>query len=1393
MSKGIDISGTSNRIYTKIDPNNNNIKHLVIQTGISSGYLELSSNLVLVNKDLSVYGELYLQGIPLETSFNSLYNQVQNLSGADIALDLTTITSDITNLNNIISNLDLSFTNLELFQDLSSKFYILENSFNNLNLDFLDEVSQNIYTLDLSVNTLQNQINNINISNNFLTYEELDNSLNDYVLEISLNNYVTYANLDNSLNAYVTYTNLDNSLNAYVTYTNLDNSLNAYVTYTNLDNSLNTYITYTNLDNSLNAYITYTNLDNSLNDYVTYTNLDNSLNDYVTYTNLDNSLNNYVTYTILDNSLNTYVTYTTLDNSLNTYVTYTTLDNSLNYYVLETSLNNYVTYTNLDNSLNNYVTYDQLETSLNLYALSGSFITREELDLSLANVNTNISGNFVTETSFNDLQNKSDNFFFFFKLKPWPPIYNNGSYSYPISNYGNSFSYNFGNFSNSYIDNFSNNSKNLQLFWKIPPRIFLDSTLNINNINYLPIYNNLIIQYKEQNNLYWSELLKIDNFPDPSNNSSYSDYNNKNDISMNFILNLTRDTSQGNNTNSIVISDNSFNINISGGFNNFQNSKAYQFRIFLNNISDLSNNFDKKNDQYDYQDISNNYLYFPDTSNVYFLTASRGDPKAPTNITFSDVDFYSVLISVELGSTTADTNNIISIPIPSDDNDNKLIFILDLLATKNSNYKKYIPYSINSYIIDDISNNNNPSTISNFTLTSLQTLEPEFTYNLSNYGMYFANDVSNISYASINQIFITPPPLRNEVNSDFNLYISNISLFNTNLLNYNSNLDFLNVKWRETNETKSFYFFNDSNSIFNINSNNLNYKLFNSLKTLNFNYKNNINEPRGIDLNNNNLCSFIMYSQKLKDSNESNIYTPFTIDSSFNNFLTTTVNNNNNKYTLNYNSQDIDPNGTSNTTYSKTNGYYSGLVLNDICYNIDLNDFFDITSDLCFNNIKLKTKITQEFNNASYNKEQEYLIYKITDDLSQNITLDSSSSSFDLIYDESNNGTYFGLTSIKPHNTKIDLVFSGLLNNLSKYIRPTNNTLATLNLKVNSSTTIQNNSNSNNINWQLNSNNQSQNINHSYSVYPLSNLNSTYGTYEGVHNNLTGFVDLTINDNVFAIDLSSNYLNLQLENGKIIDISNKYFWNIGTLANINNNNNNYFNDMSMIVFNNNPLDNIDHYSLGGTFYNPYSSNSYIKYNQALYQKQSSHTFYSGINNIFYKNYSIYKGNNKNTDYSLIDNSGDDINYTISTPYWFNNNTADHTINNRYKWICYDLDLSNITITTENVVLDLNVNKNYIGTNYLFYIKLKYKPGVQVKNQDISYSKWFDCLSVLNTGLSDIQRVTTNKSGVYNNNINSGTYPLQLILPYLLSATNLTLLIGLYDYDLNINDLDISFN
>ena len=996
----------------------------------------------------------------------------------------------------------------------------------------------------------------------------------------------------------------------------------------------------------------------------------------------------------------------------------------------------------------------------------------------------------MSEASFNELQNRSDNFFFFFKLKPWSLVYINGNYNYPISGYGNEFKYDIGDFSLSYIDNFSTASKNLQLFWKIPPRLFLDSNLSSNNINYVPLYNNLIIEYKEETENSWSQIVNVNNFPDPYNNVYYSNYNNKNDLSMNFILNLTRDTGNANNTTTYDIIDNSFIINLMGGYNYFQNTKAYQFRCYLNNISDICNNFDFKQDNYN--NISSNiYLYFPDISNLYFYTASRGLPKSPTNITFTNVDFDSLTITGELNSSTADVNNIISFPIPNDDIDNKIVFILDLIANKNSIYKKFIPFNLNNYIINDISNSNNPSTISQFSLAQTNNIEPEFTYDLSNYGIYFLNDLSNISYSNINKTFETPSLLRNIVNNTFNNTVNNYSIFNNNLINYNPNLNYNSVIWRETNQTISFYFFDDSNSVFNINSNNLNYKLFNSLKTLDFNNKNTINEPKGIDLSNNNLCSFIMYSQKIKDSTQTDKYTPFIIDTSFNNFLTTTINNNNSNYTLNYISQDILPNGGNTINdYTNKNGYYIGLILNDISYNIDLNDFFNITTDLCFNNINLKTKISQIFDNNIYNNEQDYPIYKITNDLSQNITLDSSSSNFNLTYNESNEGTYFGLTSIKPHNSIINLQFNGTLNNLSKYIRSnSNNILSNINLKLSGTHNSNNNlNNSININWETN-NNTTKTINHNYNFYPLNAFNFNYGTYEG-NNILNGFADIIIYNNVFSQNSTINYNNLNL--GNVINITKKYYWNLGRLTTINT----HFKETNMIVFNNNPLNNIDHNFMGGTLYDPNLSTSYIKYNQALYQNNGIHKFYSGNNTNIYKNYSIYQNNNNpNLDYSLLDNSGDNINYTINIPYWFNSNSSNKIINNIYKWVCFDIDLTTLTITSDDIIINLqNININTIGTNYLFYIKLKYNGNLQIGGQNILYSKWFDCLSILNTGLSDSQRVTTNMSGVYNNNIAAGTYPLQLILPYLSSyASNVTLLIGLYDSELNINDLFINFN
>ena len=1256
-----------------------------------------------------------------------------------------------------------------------------DTSLNNKNLLFI--TGNPNAKIDLSTNEVFVR-NNISISGSIINQQ-----ITNIIENISTLNYNVGQLTSNITISGISFESIDTNFARPSDISNILNIINtldiSFVTIQNLNTFINT------LDISLLQYAKLTDLsayvlDASLNDYAKLT----DLSAYV----LDASLNDYAKLT----DLSAYV----LDASLNDYAKLT----DLSAYVLDASLNDYAKLTDLFNELSsNFITPQQLDASLSSITISGDFITRQQLDASFESISSiTISGDFVSknhfELSFNDLQNRSDNFFFFFKFKPWSLVYIDGSYNYPISNYGNSFTYNLGNYNNSFIDNFSSTTKNLQLLWKIPPRIFLDSTLTINNINYLPIYNNLIVEFKEQNEVIWRELLNINNFPDPSNNSSFPNYNNKNDENMVFVFNLTRNTGQTNDTNIINIIDNSFNINYSGGLNNFQNSKAYQFRIFLSNISNLENSFDYKVDSYSY-DTSNIYLYFPDNSGEYFLTASRGLPKSPTNLTFISVQFNNTTINGSLNDSTADANNIISIPLESnDDNDNKLVFVLSLLANKNSNYKKFIPYSFNNYNLHNISNSSNPSVNGQFSILQTNNIEPEFTYDLSNYGMYFANDTLNISYANnilgnsnIDNNFTTPHPLRNQVNSTFNNFINNssYSLFNSDLINYNSNLEYKTIKWRENNQNYNLYFFNDSNSVFNINSNNLNYKLFNSLKSIIINNINTINEPIGIDFINNSLCSFIMYSQKIKNSITSDIYNAFTIDTSFNNFLTKYINENNNNFTLNYISQDILPNGVNSINdYSSKNGYYVGLILNDISYNIDLNDFFDVLTDLCFNNIQLKTKLTQQFDNESYDKEESYAIYKITDDLSQNITLDSSSSSFNLTYNESNQGTYFGLTSIKPHNSVIDLSFSGLLTNLSKYIRSsTNDILSTINLKVSGSLTS---NNSININWEQTSNNNIQNINHNYNYNPLSSLNPNYGFYEGNYL-LNGLVDITIYNNVFSQSQIISHNNLTL--GNAINISNKYYWNIGRLGT----SNNYFKDTNMIVFNNNPLN--DSYNVySGINYDPYdiTSNGIIKYNQALYQNNGLGLFYSTNNNSIYKDYSIYSNNNNsNLDYSLFNNSGDTLNYTISN-FFFNGLSSN--INNTFKWICFDLDLTSNPLASDNITLeDSNISVGDIGSKIVFYIKLKYVNTSTdyyynpFARQYMTYSSWLDCQSILSGNPNYVS--STNLAGIFSNNSPFGTYPLPLTLPNLSSkATNLILLVGIGNgYNFNINNLNINFN
>ena len=382
-------------------------------------------------------------------------------------------------------------------------------------------------------------------------------------------------------------------------------------------------------------------------------------------------------------------------------------------------------------------------------------------------------------------------------------------------------------------------------------------------------------------------------------------------------------------------------------------------------------------------------------------------------------------------------------------------------------------------------------------------------------------------------------------------------------------------------------------------------------------------------------------------------------------------------------------------------------------------------------------------------------------------------------------------------NSSIKVEFSTTINQLNKYIKSINynnyiakTDISVINLISNNHESLNifypNNSSLKNYNWPSNQNTFSS-ISHNFSINPYANYVSDNKEYGFITQDISlqGGVKLTLYNNLFSNEETSETFTTPID--KLIELSENYFWDESRIQNTGD-----FNQNNMIVFNNNPLENIDHSSSGGTNYYPLNTNSYIIYNQALYQNG---LFYSGNTSNIYTKYYDYSGNDSNTDYSIFDPLGDDINYTINVPSWFIDDTISFSINNRYKWVCFDVPFTPGEITTDKIKLNLsNVNKNTLGTNILFYIKIKYNGNLVIDESIIYYSKWFDCLSVADTNISKGHRVITNKSGIYNNNIARGTYPLELIIPYFSSyASNLILLIGLNNIKLNINNLSININ
>lgn len=217
--------GANNKLFQDASFNNIDVcGNLKIKDEIVTTKNYIDNNFTL----LSLFNDLSL-------SHSNLNQIVSTISGSDTAIEIVNISNDIIsisgrieNIKNIINNLDVSYVrdiDFELsyneilnsvnntfldyleylnyhvrdteFLDLSSNFYILENSFNNLDINY--EIDNNfinrLNNVDTSLSILDNRINNIGTSD-FTNEEVMFNNIDICgILNINkenLNNYKEY-------------------------------------------------------------------------------------------------------------------------------------------------------------------------------------------------------------------------------------------------------------------------------------------------------------------------------------------------------------------------------------------------------------------------------------------------------------------------------------------------------------------------------------------------------------------------------------------------------------------------------------------------------------------------------------------------------------------------------------------------------------------------------------------------------------------------------------------------------------------------------------------------------------------------------------------------------------------------------------------------------------------------------------------------------------------------------------------------------------------------------------------------------------------------------------------------------------------------------------------------
>ena len=473
-------------------------------------------------------------------------------------------------------------------------------------------------------------------------------------------------------------------------------------------------------------------------------------------------------------------------------------------------------------------------------------------------------------------------FNYYFVNKPWPPVYvNGGSFTPP-------YSYNRGIFDAS-SGKFDINDVRLELDWILPPRkaaafafkvkpeSLVDESINLTNsgaprpeqeindicLNYLPYHESLHIDYRTRNNLdlndisEWTtitpDILALDGVNVGGQIVRPNLYAQTR--GAHFIVPQTLPDASGIYGPDAAHPQVAKFVYENSGFIPMDDEKSYQFRIYLKNHSE---EILYSPDYWGQIDPSWNYLYIPDTSDVFIAVASFGDPTAPNSISIIASTYRTFNISGANDNSISGNTAIAEIGLSTQFGNLQLngLYVnygFDLSGSSHSSSKQFTkpPAPYNDISLSYISNNirTNHWTTSdlnivdlsvNYTSNDNNIVFPGFQYDISGYFMDINVPNTEASFANLatlqssNRSIIVSPPSRSEVTSVYTDYIgngnNNTFLTTTDFVKISGSDFLLSTAYRRTGDytgggntntpINNIYFFSED-SLYNLENNSI--------------------------------------------------------------------------------------------------------------------------------------------------------------------------------------------------------------------------------------------------------------------------------------------------------------------------------------------------------------------------------------------------------------------------------------------------------------------------------------------------------------------------------------------------------------------------------------------